>query len=231
MSKPRRSLSLESLMEAMGRALKARLQRFYFRAFESAGHHKRDILVIRVEQARDSLEEAKVQFQSALERFSELTQFDGGHLESVYRQLKIEYDYSQSRALAVKDRIDAVETVAQALFKEWQEELEQYSNRSLRSSSRQKMKLTQQHYGQLITAMRRAEGKVDPVLRVFNDQVLYLKHNLNAKAIASLEHELHAMSTGVAGLIGAMERSISHANLFVESLNGPAQKVLTSDPR
>jgi hypothetical protein len=77
--------------------------------------------------------------------------------------------------------------------------------------------------------MRRAESKIDPVLRVFQDQVLYLKHNLNARAIASLEHELHAMTIGVSGLIGAMERSISRANSFVESLNGAPQKALSSD--
>jgi hypothetical protein len=191
---------------------------------ESAGHHKRDILVARVENARDSLEEAKEQFQSALDKFSALTHFDGGDLEDLYRQLKIEFDYSQAKALAVKDRIDAVQDVAEALFAEWEAELEQYSNRSLRSSSRQKLKLTQQHYGQLISAMRRAESKIEPVLRVFQDQVLYLKHNLNAKAIASLEHELSAMSVSVTGLIGAMERSISRANDFMYSLNG--QKAL-----
>ena len=61
---------------------------------------------------------------------------------------------------------------------------------------------------------------------VFHDQVLYLKHNLNAKAIASLEHELNAMTAGVSGLIGAMEHSITRANAFVESLNGASQKAL-----
>jgi hypothetical protein len=182
-----------------------------------------------VESARDTLEEAKEQFQNALEKFSALTHFDGGDLEDMYRQLKIEFDYSRAKALAVKDRIDAVQDVAQALFDEWEAELEQYTSRSLRSSSRQKMKLTQQHYGQLISAMRRAESKVGPVLSVFQDQVLYLKHNLNAKAVASLEHELAAMSIGVNGLIGAMERSISRANDFVGSLNG--QKALPPGER
>ena len=229
MSKPAHPFSLEVLLDALTRYVVARCQKLYFRVVESAGHHKRDILVSRVEHARDSLEEAKAQFQTALDKFSQLVQFDGGDLDDVYRQLKIEYDYSNAKAQAVQDRIDAVEDVAQALFNEWEAELDQYTNRSLRASSRQKLKLTQQHYGQLITAMRRAEGKIDPVLRVFQDQVLYLKHNLNARAIASLEHELHAMTVGVAGLIGAMERSISRANVFVESLNGPAPKALTAN--
>ncbi|CAL1241475.1 DUF2959 domain-containing protein [Candidatus Methylocalor cossyra] len=211
---------LARFLEPLAKYVIGACQKIYFRVIESAGHHKRDILVARVESARDCLAEAKEQFQTALDKFSALTHFDGGDLEDLYRQLKIEFDYSRAKALAVKDRIDAVQDVAEALFAEWEAELAQYSSRALRSSSRQKLKLTRQHYGQLIAAMRRAESKIDPVLHAFQDQVLYLKHNLNAKAIASLEHELTAMSVGVSGLIGAMERSISRANEFMYSLNG-----------
>jgi hypothetical protein len=215
------------LLAPLIRMLTARFQRFYFRAIESAGHHKRDILVSRVENARDGLEEAKVQFQNALEKFSALTEFDGGPLEEVYRQLKVEFDYSKSRALAVSDRIDAVQEVAEALFAEWEDELEQYSNRSLRNASRLKLKQTQQMYGQLLSAMRRAESKIGPVLGVFQDQVLFLKHNLNAQAIAHLEGELGSLTVGVSGLITAMERSIDRANSFMHTMNG--QKALPAE--
>jgi hypothetical protein len=217
------------LFSSILRSFSGRLHRFYFRAVESVGRHKRDILVARVESARDGLKEAKDQFQNALEKFSALAEFDGGELENVYRQVKLEFDYSKSRALAVKDRIDAVQDVAEALFAEWEEELEQYSNRGLRGASRLKLKQTQQMYGQLLSAMRRAESKIDPVLRVFQDQTLFLKHNLNAQAIASLESELAAMSVGVAALISAMERSIERANAFVQNMGG--QKLLSSETR
>lgn len=219
-----------SLWNPLVRMIVAKFQKLYFRAVESVGHHKRDILIARVENARDSLEEAKDQFQNALEKFSALTQFNGGELEDLYRQLKIEFDYSTAKALAVRDRIDAVQDVGEALFAEWEGELEQYTSRNLKTSSRQKLKQTQQHYGQLITAMRRAEAKIEPVLSVFQDQVLYLKHNLNAKAIISLEEELIGMTTSVAGLVGAMERSIGRANDFVRTLNGPARRALAADP-
>ncbi|MGZ9057596.1 DUF2959 family protein, partial [Methylomagnum sp.] len=150
MNKPpqQKPTTLASLLNPLAKYVISKCQKIYFQAVESTGHHKRDILVARVESARDSLEEAKEQFQNALEKFSALTHFDGGDLEDMYRQLKIEFDYSKAKALAVKDRIDAVQDVAQALFDEWEAELDQYTNRSLRSSSRQKMKLTQQHYGQ-----------------------------------------------------------------------------------
>ncbi len=216
--------SSNSLLAPLIRMLSARFQRFYFRAVESVGHHKRDILVTRVETARDGLEEAKAQFQTALEKFSELTEFDGGSLEDVYRQLKVEFDYSKSKALAVSDRIDAVQEVAEALFAEWEDELDQYTNRSLRNTSRMKLKQTQQMYGQLLSAMRRAENKIGPVLGVFQDQVLFLKHNLNAQAIAHLESELVTLTIGVSGLITAMERSIDRANVFMQNIGG--QKAL-----
>jgi hypothetical protein len=217
----------QTAIGALLRAVSAKLHRFYFRAIESTGTHKRDILITRVESARDGLEDAKAQFENALEKFSALAEFDGGPLEDTYRQLKIEFDYSKSKALAVKDRIDAVQEVAEALFNEWEEELDQYSNRGLRSASRMKLKQTQQMCGQLLSAMRRAESKIDPVLSVFQDHVLFLKHNLNAQAIASLEGELATMSVGVAGLISAMERSIERANSFMQTMN--AQKALATE--
>lgn len=213
-------LTVARLLSPLVRLVISKCQKVYFQVVESAGHHKRDILVVRVENARESLTEAKDQFQTAFEKFSALTEFNGGALEDVYRQLKIELDYSRSKALAVSDRIDAVQDVAEALFQEWEEELEQYSNRGLRSMSRQKLKQTQQHYAQLMSAMRRAENKIEPVLRVFQDQVLFLKHNLNAQAIISLEDELVAMTHSVASLIQAMERSIDRAEDFMRTLNG-----------
>lgn len=195
-----------------------RFRAFYFNAQESIGQPKRDIIVHRVEEARNSLEDAKQQFQCALGKFSTITQFDGGDIEDMYRQLKGELARSQARADAVSNRIRAIETVGDALFDEWQSELDYYSNRSLRSHSRQKLKTTRQYYDRLIKAMLRAESKIQPVLSAFQDQVLFLKHNLNAEAISSLQNELVAVGINVATLITAMEKSIIEANAFMNTL-------------
>lgn len=196
----------------------SKCKNIYYKTREIFGHHKRDLVVYRVEEARDSLELAKEQFQTALERFSALTQFEGGELEERYKHLKIELERSQSKASSVHNHIDAVEDVAEALFDEWERELEVYQNRTLRSNSRQQLKATRQHYQRLIKAMARAEDKIKPVLGAFQDQVLFLKHNLNAQAIASLQNELITVGIDIAGLIKAMEKSISEANKFVTSL-------------
>ena len=193
-------------------------QKAYYNTMEKFGVHKRDIMVDRVEEARDSQQEAKEQFQSALEQFTQVLNFKGGKLEDKYKTLQAEYDKSEAKAEEVSERINAVEDVSEALFDEWEDELDQYTNKSLRRDSERKLTQTRRQYEQLIKAMRRAEAKIEPVLSAFQDQVLYLKHNLNAQAIASLQSELVAVESDIADLIEEMEKSIGEANSFIRTM-------------
>lgn len=193
-------------------------QSAYYSTMEKLGVHKRDIMVDRVSEARDSQEEAKGQFASALERFSSVLDFKGGTLEEKYKKVKAELDQSEKKARDVHKRIAAVEDVSGALFDEWEDELEQYSSASLRQSSKRQLDQTRQHYSKLIAAMKKAESKIDPVLRPLRDQVLYLKHNLNARAISSLQSELIHIETDVTVLIQEMEASIREADSFIRTL-------------
>ena len=117
------------------------------------------------------------------------------------------------------ERIDSVEYVATKLFDEWSEELTQYSNADLRRKSQAQLSKTQRQYKKLIKTMRKAESSIAPVLTVFNDQVLFLKHNLNARAINSIKSELSSVQRDVSKLIGEMNRSISEADKFIAEMN------------
>jgi hypothetical protein len=194
-------------------------QTAYYETMEKFGVHKREILVDRIEEARDDQEATKEQFQSALEQFSAVTQFDGGNLEAHYKRLNKELERSEASAKEVSASIDGVEDVATALFAEWETELSQYSNGELRRQSSTQLSETKVRYQKLLRAMRNAEAKIEPVLVPFRDQVLFLKHNLNARAIASLQNELNGIQTDVSALIQEMERSIDEANTFIKSLD------------
>ena len=195
-------------------------QKAYYGTMEKLGYAKREILVDRVEDARDAQTEAKEQFSSALEQFTEVVGFTGGDLEDKYEKLKDQFDDSESKAKAVSKRIDDVESVAKALFNEWEDELEAYTSDELRRASERKLKDTNSKYEKLIAAMKRAESKIDPVLNAFRDQVLFLKHNLNAQAIASLQDEVVSVSADVSSLIKEMEASIAEADEFISNMAG-----------
>lgn len=188
----------------------------YYGALEKVGVHKRDIMVDRVQNAKQSQEDAKEQFKSALEEFSSVANFQGGDLEDTYKKLNKELEKSEARADEVTTRIDSVEDVSIALFKEWEQELDQYESQKLRNQSEQQLKDTKVRYQQLMAAMRLAESRIEPVLRPFRDQVLFLKHNLNAKAIASLRGELIQVESDTAKLIQELELSIAEADRFIQ---------------
>jgi hypothetical protein len=194
-------------------------QSAYYGTMEAFGHHKRDLLVDRVEDTRDAQQDAKEQFQSALEKFTEVVNFSGGQLKEKYTELNAELEKSESKAKAVRGNISDVENVSNALFKEWESELNQYTNDNLRRASEQKLEQTRQRYSQLIDVMKGAEAKIEPVLSAFRDQVLFLKHNLNAQAIASLQSELVSVENDIAALIKEMESSIAEANSFISTLS------------
>lgn len=190
----------------------------YYRVLETVGIEKRDILVDRVEDARDAQSEAKEQFSSALEQYRSIVDVDAGELEEVYDRLNAEYERSVDRADAVRERIDAVESVANDLFDEWESELDEYSNPGLRRQSRELLAQTRTEYERLLRAMHRAERSMDPVLTLFNDQVLALRHNLNARAIGALQTELGSIERATATLVDEMEQAIDEASRFLESL-------------
>ena len=185
---------------------------------EQLGFAKRDQLVARVDDARDSQEEAKAQFESALDEFLAITGGEQSDLEKAYRQLKKQLDRSEDRASSVRADIAEVETVASKLFREWEDELDDYASEDLRASSAAQLSQTRARYAELIGAMRAAEAKMDPVLTAFNDQVLFLKHNLNAQAIASLEQNVSVLEGDIAELIAEMNASIAQAEAFIDSL-------------
>jgi len=190
----------------------------YYETMEKFGVHKRDILVERVEEARDSQEAAKVQFTSALEQFSSLLNFNGGDLQATYENLNTEFEKSEDRAATVRDRIRSVESVSADLFAEWEDELELYSNQNLRRSSETTLRETRALYQQLVLSMHTAENKMIPVIDAFRDQVLFLKHNLNSRAIASLRTELVTIESDISALIVDMEKSITESNRFLSEL-------------
>ncbi|MEZ9057389.1 DUF2959 domain-containing protein [Vibrio pelagius] len=194
-------------------------QSAYYSAMEQVGYHKRDIMVDRVEDAKESQQDAQEEFTSALEALSSLTNFNGGDLEDMYNKINDKYQDSETAAQNVSDRIAAIEDVSDALFAEWQDELDLYTSASLRRSSEQKLRETKSSYQTMLSAMKRAEKKMDPVLNTLRDNTLYLKHNLNASAVGSLQGEFMSLEKDIAFAIKQMNAAIAESDKFLAQLN------------
>jgi ElaB/YqjD/DUF883 family membrane-anchored ribosome-binding protein len=195
-------------------------QSAYYAAAEQVGFAKRDILVTRVKSARDAQSEAKDEITDALTEFRKVVNVPASELESQYKILAAQLEDSEQAAEAVHSRIAGVEDVAEALFNEWQGELAQYSDARLRAKSEQQLAQTRQRYSQMMAAMKRADAKLEPALRPLRDQVLFLKHNLNAQAVAGLKGEVVQVDAEVNRLVAELNRAIAEADKFIAQLEG-----------
>ncbi len=190
--------------------------RLYYGAMKKVGLEKRDILVKRVKEARESQVKAQEEFKTALERLKEIVDVDGGELEKTYERLNGQLERSEGRARDVRDRIKGVRDVSQDLFKEWQDELGKYSDRGLRAESERELRETRRRTEALIVSMSRVEKRIDPVLRPLRDRVLFLKHNLNARALGAIAKELTAVSADVDALVADMQTAIGEADAYLK---------------
>jgi hypothetical protein len=189
-----------------------------YSTYEKFGVYKRDLLKKRVIAARNEEKEAGEQFKDALTRLRELYGNQDTPLEKSYDKLKSEYDGSVIKADAVRKRLRDMETVAADLFREWEVEIKEISSESMRNSSRDQLRQTRERYEEMHRALKRAEQSMEPVLVKFRDHVLYLKHNLNAQAIASLKGEAISIQNDISRLIEDMNASIQQADSFVKQM-------------
>lgn len=190
----------------------------YYKTMRKVGKEKRDILVSRVKDARKSQDEAQKQFTTALERFQAIVETDGGTLEEKHKKLNEELERSEDRANKVKDRIDAVREVSKDLFKEWNDELGKYSDRALRRESERELRETRLRTDALIASMSKAHARIEPVLKPLRDRVLFLKHNLNARALGALTNELDVVRSNVDELLTDLRRSMVEADAYIQSM-------------
>ena len=190
----------------------------YYKAMQTLGKEKRDILVQRVKDSKKDQEQTKEQLKTTMETFQELTGFKGGDLEKSYKKLNGEYERAEGQANKLRDRINSIDKVSDDLFSEWQKEIDQMGNATLKNRSAAMLRDAKDREGAYMKAMRKTETQMTPVLRAFHDQVLFLKHNLNARAIGSLKGTAASINTDVSSVMKSIDNSMQEADKLIASL-------------
>lgn len=193
-------------------------QKVKYSTLEKVGIHKRDILVDRIKDTNETQQDAKEEFKSAYDELADLIDTNDRGLEKKYARMADAVSDSEDKANELDQRIKSVNAVATDLFNEWEEELAQYQSASLRRVSEQNLNTTKARYQQLYQSMLISQQRIIPVLEVLQDNTLYLKHNLNARAISNISSEVISVEDKVDSLIRQMEESIAESKRFIEDM-------------
>jgi outer membrane murein-binding lipoprotein Lpp len=185
---------------------------------ELFGKKKKDVLVDRIAAARDAQSAAKDQFSAALDEFRSIAGYKGTLLEDKYNELNAQYNRCQSQTNAVESRLADARRAAKSLFRQWEDELEQYSSAVVRRASEEKLKDMQMRYENVMYAMEKVRDKFYPALAAFKDQVLLVKHNLNAQAEMTMGEEMGIAEQEISKLIAEIDRSMAEADSFIRQM-------------
>lgn len=211
----RRAVSLSLIVFAL---LLSGCHSTYYKAMRTLGREKRDILVQRIKDAKKDQDQTKQKLQTTMESFQALTGFKGGSLEKSYKRLNSDYESAASQADKLHDKIQSIDQVSNDLFKEWQGEINAMDNGKLKSQDSVMLRNAKTRQSTYMRAMHRTEDQIAPVLKAFHDQVLFLKHNLNARAIGSLKNTSAGLQSDVAGLVQSIDASSQEADKLISSL-------------
>jgi len=182
------------------------------------GYEKRELFKDSVQDLQEQQKDAQQEFKDALTRLKELYGYQGGDLESIYGKVKDSYESCASEAKGVSSRIGRMENLADDMFAEWEKELQEYSNPSLAAASREQLQATRKRFQEMLRTVRRAEASMPPVLAQLKDNVLFLKHNLNASAVGSLQGEATQIQNQIEELLRRMNASIAESDKFINAL-------------
>jgi len=211
-------LSLTTLSFSCANPIKKAVNKAKYEAYEMVGMEKRDLFKKEVANVKEEQEETGEAFKDALTKLKEIYLFDGGDLEKAHGKLNSSYEEAKEKSKNVSGRITQLDTVAQDLFTEWQNEIQEISSADLKSKSRDRLAETRQKYNQLHKQLKTSEAKIAPVLSKLKDQVLYMKHNLNAKAIGGLKTESAKIQNDIEKLMNEMKESNAKAESLMREL-------------
>ncbi len=190
----------------------------YYTAQGKSGNEKRDRLVEQLRKGREEQEKAKAQYQATLAALQAAPDKSPGKPDELYTKFKQEVGATARRAKTVSDQIAAIEQASGDMFAEWERELAAMHNGELKNKSIILVRKTREQCGALIGQMKAVEAKAQTVLKEFEDQVLFLEHNMDGEAVSSVRTKANSMDAEVKSLAGDIEASTREADAFIASL-------------
>jgi hypothetical protein len=196
----------------------------YYATMGRFGTDKREIFAERVETGKREQAGAREQFESTFDLFQRITANQSGDLEELYGRMKRELDHCEDSAADFRDQVDSIQDVAADFFEDWESELPEIADEGLRRKSASLLGTTRKRYETLMASMTRVQARMTPVLSAFQDHVVFFKHNLNARGIATLQDSVAQVRVQLDGLFEEMRGSIAEADAFLVELAGSAPK-------
>ncbi|MSR62254.1 MAG: DUF2959 family protein [Planctomycetes bacterium] len=175
-----------------------------------------------VQVAQEECVGAREDFGAAFHLYQRLTAPQAVELEELSGDFEDALDACRERAQDLGLRIDAAQKESAALFQGWNEELAHFSGDTLRKKSAAMLQDTQARAQRVAGALEGVRKRMEPVVLKLSDYALFFHHNLNARAIATLEDTYKDFDAEFRALDRELEQALSESQTFLTAFAEPA---------
>jgi len=191
----------------------------YYKIWEKLGREKRDLLVSHVGAVKEEQAESTEQIKDALTRLQESYGKPDTKLQAFYDRLKADDTEAQEKAKTLRSRIDRMNTTARDLFKEWEKEIEEFSNPEYKSKSRANLDRSKTRFQALSNALKQSTSRMKPLLTRLHETTIFLKHNLNAQSLGTLKKEGREIERSLEALLKQINTAQKEADDFLNTIS------------
>lgn len=191
----------------------------YYNLWETLGKEKRDLLEMNMQSANEDQEDIEKEYKDSLDRIRKKYSFKEGELEQTYDRLSDDYEDIKNKQDDFSEKLKLISDIAYDLFDEWKKEARALDNKTYKRNSLRKLSSTKSSFSAVLANMKKVESRSSRILKKFHDQVIYIKHNLNAKIVGNLRTELNLLESEMTELIKEIQASRVQATKFISTLN------------
>lgn len=211
---------LFSLGVAVGGASCANLEATFFEPKDSMALV--DDLSERIEEVHVATEVSKERMNAAVEALRSMTSSDfRGDALVAHAELTRSIESSEEQAETLRDHVTEMKDTASELFERWAQDLEGFTNAEMRQSSQKRLEDTRTRYQTIVAAVDPALWSLDAVNRDLRDHALFLGHDFNKSAVASVRPGVEALGKQRTELDGRLALAMNAAHDYLESAAPP----------
>lgn len=197
------------------------LKRFFIkkpRKIRSSSSDNRTRMLTNLDVTASSLKQTKINFEITLNKFKNIISGDDNLLDNKYALLNTQYEICLFQYNDVKKNFMKIENVKKSLFKEWNKELDFYSDFSLYRLSKKKLKISIKNYTTLMNNMHKFKQQTELILSLLKNQELSIKHNINLATVESQHHDFKKLETAIFSLTEVIQKTLKDTQKFSANL-------------
>lgn len=172
-------------------------------------------LIQRIAKVRDAQQEAQTHFKFLLDQLDILAHSQTEEAITAREKLNAGYEASIDKTDEIVQSVAGMNDAVEAFFSGWEREIAKHGRSA---GNPGKLEAARSQYRRLTLAMKEAEGKFEPVLRVLQDQIMLLHGNPGTRVTDSLKNEMRLIGTDVTALIASLEHAIDETELFINTI-------------